>query len=265
MMKKRFVAVICAAALAVGLLAGCGKKPTGGRETLTVGFDAEFPPYGYMDGDGNYTGFDLELAKEVCKRNGWEFVAQPIDWDGKDMELSSGAIDCIWNGFTMKGREEAYTWSVPYVDNSQVFVVPADSGISSPADLAGKIVGVQKDSSALAALETDAAMLAITFEDLYQYADYNMAFMDLEQGAIHAVAIDIGVANYQINSRGGGYVILEDQLASEQYAIGFKLGNEELKDQVEATLLEMAEDGSFMKIAEKYSDFGLTDSVCLGK
>lgn len=265
-MRKRIAVIMCMAALAVGTLAACGKaQPTGGRETLTVGFDAEFPPYGYMDENGEYTGFDLELAQEVCERNGWEFVAKPINWDAKDMELSSGAIDCIWNGFTMQGREEEYTWSVPYVDNNQVFVVPADAGISSQADLAGKIVGVQKDSSALAALETDAAMLAITFQDLYQYDDYNVAFMDLEQGAINAVAIDIGVANYQISSRGDGFIILEDHLASEQYAVGFNLGNEELRDQVQKTLLEMADDGTFMEIAEKYSDYGLTESVCLGK
>lgn len=235
------------------------------RTTFTVGFDAEFPPYGFMDENGEYTGFDLDLAKEVCARNGWEFVAQPVDWDSKDMELSSGSIDCIWNGFTMQGREDEYTWSVPYVDNSQVFVVPADGGIASQADLAGKVVGVQKDSSALAALEGDSADLAATFAELQQYGDYNVAFMDLEQGAIDALAIDIGVANYQISSREGQFVILDDKLASEQYGIGFKLGNEELKDQVEKTLLEMADDGKFMEIAEKYADYGLTDSVCLGK
>lgn len=233
--------------------------------TFTVGFDAEFPPYGYMDENGEYVGFDLDLAKEVCSRNGWEFQAQPIDWDSKDMELNSGSIDCIWNGFTMQGREDAYTWSAPYVDNSQVFVVPADAGIAAQADLAGKVVGVQKDSSALAALEGDAAELAGTFAQLQQYGDYNVAFMDLEQGAIDALAIDVGVANYQISSRGEGFVILDERLASEQYGIGFKLGNDTLKDQVEKTLLEMAEDGTFMQIAEKYSDFGLTDSVCLGK
>lgn len=235
------------------------------RTSFTVGFDAEFPPYGYMDENGEYTGFDLDLAKEVCKRNGWEFVAQPVDWDSKDMELSSGSIDCIWNGFTMQGREEDYTWSVPYVDNSQVFVVPADGGIASFEDLSGKVVGVQKDSSALAALEGDAAELAGTFAELQQYGDYNVAFMDLEQGAIDALAIDIGVANYQISGRGDAFVILDERLASEQYGIGFKLGNEELKNQVETTLLEMADDGTFMEIAEKYADFGLTDSVCLGK
>ena len=125
----------------------------GDQTTFTVGFDAEFPPYGYMDENGEYVGFDLDLAAEVCERQGWELVKQPINWDTKDMELSSGSIDCIWNGFTMNGREEEYTWSSPYIDNSQVFVVAADSGIATKADLSGKVVGVQADSSALAALE----------------------------------------------------------------------------------------------------------------
>ncbi|MDE7287639.1 MAG: amino acid ABC transporter substrate-binding protein, partial [Lachnospiraceae bacterium] len=239
-----------------------GMTQTDDEVIFTVGFDAEFPPYGYMDENGEYTGFDLELAAEVCERRGWELVKQPIDWDSKDMELSSGSIDCIWNGFTMDGREDAYTWSVPYVDNSQVFIVKADAGIASFDDLAGKLVGVQKDSSALAALEGDAKDLAATFAELNQYADYNTGFMDLEAGAIDALAIDIGVADYQIKSRGDGYLIMEERLATEQYGIGFLLGNDELKDQVEATLLEMVEDGKFMEIAEKY---GLEGSVCLGK
>ena len=289
---KKITTVLMAAAMTMAMLAGCGSASTeqaasaepaadtetavaeetqeetageaqeGDRTTFTVGFDAEFPPYGYMDENGDYTGFDLDLAQEVCDLNGWEVVKKPIDWDSKVMELSSGSIDCIWNGFTMNGREDAYTWSVPYVDNSQVFVVKADAGISTQADLAGKIVGVQKDSSALAALEGDAADLAATFAEMNQYADYNTGFMDLEAGAIDALAVDIGVANYQIASRGDGYVIMDEQLATEQYGIGFLLGNEELKDQVEKTLLEMADDGTFTKIAEKYD---LTDSVCLGK
>lgn len=272
-MKKK-IAVILSMVLVLGL-AGCGAKeetvPAADLEakTFTVGFDAEFPPYGYMDDKGEYVGFDLDLAQEVCNRRGWTLVKQPIDWDSKDMELSSGTIDCIWNGFTMNGREEDYTFSFPYVDNSQVFVVAEDSGIATKADLSGKVVGVQKDSSALAALEDEENKenldLAASFAELVQYADYNTGFMDLEAGAIDALAIDIGVANYQIGQRNGGYVILEETLSSEQYAIGFLKGNEELKNQVEETLTEMAEDGTFMKIAEKYSDFGLVESVCLGK
>ena len=123
----------------------------------------------------------------------------------------------------MNGREDQYTFSVPYVDNSQVFVVAEDSGITSKEDLAGKVVGVQKDSSALAALQGDEKALADTFADLPQYADYNTGFMDLEAGAIDALALDIGVANYQIASRGDGYVILDEYLSTEQYGIGFKL------------------------------------------
>lgn len=236
-----------------------------GTRQFVLGFDAEFPPYGYKDENGEYTGFDLELAQEVCDRLGWELVKQPIDWDAKDMELDSGSIDCIWNGFTMNGREDQYTFSVPYVDNSQVFVVAEASGISALTDLAGKAVGVQKDSSALAALEGDRKALADTFASLNQYGDYNTAFMDLEAGAIDALAIDIGVASYQISSRDGGYVMLEEQLSTEQYAIGFKKGNTELKDTVEGVLLEMAEDGTVKKLAEKYADYGLLDSLCLGK
>ena len=245
-------------------------ESTEDKKTFTVGFDAEFPPYGYRDESGEYVGFDLDLAAEVCDRQGWELVKQPIDWDSKDMELSSGAIDCIWNGFTMNSREDAYTWSDPYIDNSQVFVVAADSGIENKSDLAGKVVAVQKDSSALAALNDeeneDNIALRDSFSQLIEYADYNTAFMDLEQGAVEAVAIDIGVAQYQIDKREeGAYVILagdDNKLASEQYAIGFKKGNDELRDTVQDTLDEMVKDGTFAKIAEEW---GLTDSVCLGK
>ncbi len=269
-MKKK-LALVLALALALGLT-GCGAKEDvaaatdAEAKTFTVGFDAEFPPYGYMDDNGEYVGFDLDLAQEVCNRRGWTLVKQPIDWDAKDMELSSGTIDCIWNGFTINGREDSYTWSYPYVDNSQVFIVAEDAGIATKADLAGKVVGVQKDSSALAALEDEANQeFTASFADLVQYADYNTGFMDLEAGAIDALAIDIGVANYQLGERDGGYVILEETLSSEQYGIGFLKGNEELRDQVEETLNEMVADGTFMEIAEKYSDFGLVESVCLGK
>ena len=262
MKKMRLVSALMCTVMTAALISGCGKKEA---DTFTVGFDAEFPPYGYMDDNGDYTGFDLELAEEVCNRNGWTLVKQPIDWDAKDAELNSGTIDCIWNGFTINGREEQYTFTEPYVDNSQVVVVGAGSGIASLADLAGKNVGVQKDSSALAALEEDQADLAATFANLTQYGDYNTAFMDLKQGVLDAVCIDIGVAQYQLGQNGDGFVILDEQLATEQYGVGFKLGNTELRDKVWATLTEMAADGTIAKIAEKYSDYGIPESLCLGK
>ena len=279
----RFAAVLMAAAM-VFTMAGCGSSKdadtSAKKETMTedskdkensdkqfiVGFDAEYPPYGYKDDNGEYVGFDLDLAQEVCARNGWELVKQPIDWDSKDMELNSGSIDCIWNGFTMTGREDDYTWSKPYVDNSIVVVVKEGSGIEKKEDLAGKVVVVQADSSGLAALTDEEdneenLKLAASFSDLQQVADYNTAFMNLEAGAVDAIVVDIGVADYQLESR-TGFVMLDDKIRTEQYAVGFKLGNEELRDQVQSTLDEMVKDGTFDDIAKKWD---LSDMVCLGK
>ena len=168
-----------------------GEESQGG--TFIVGFDQDFPPMGFIGDDGEFTGFDLELAQEVASRLGREFVPQPIAWDSKDMELESGNIDCIWNGFTMTGREDDYTWTEPYMENTQVFVVAADSGIESQADLAGKVVECQVDSSAEAALQAVPDLTA-TFAQLLTTADYNTAFMDLEQGAVDAIAMDVIVA-----------------------------------------------------------------------
>lgn len=237
---------------------------TNDNSTFIVGFDAEFPPYGFKNGS-EYVGFDLDLAQEVCNRNNWTLVKQPIDWDAKDAELDSESIDCIWNGFTINGREDNYTWSEPYIDNKQVFVVKADSNISSIADLSGKVVETQKDSSALASLEEDNKTIKDNFSDLVQVADYNTAFMDLQSGACDAVAMDIGVAQYQINSSNSSdeFIILDEPLSSEQYGVGFKLNNTALRDQVQATLDEMYADGTIEAIAANYSSYGVPGSLIL--
>ena len=264
--KTTGLALLCAT-LAVASVSFVGqvKAAENDDSTLIVGFDAEFPPYGYKDDNGEYVGFDLDLAKEVCDRKGWTLVKQPIDWDSKDMELNSGSIDCIWNGFTMNGREDDYTWSTPYVDNSQVVIVKQDSEIEELADLKGKTVVVQADSSALAAFTGENATednkeLADSFAALQQVSDYNSAFMNLESGVVDAVCMDIGVAKYQVESRGNLFVMLEEQVSTEQYGVGFKKGNIELRGEVQKTLLEMLEDGTFQKIAEEW---GLEDSVSL--
>ncbi len=293
---KKGLALCMAAVLAMGcLLTGCGSSDTGTKsttesaaasteaagtetagteaagtetagngKTFTVGFDASFPPYGYQE-NGEYVGFDLDLAQEVCDRNGWELVKTPIDWDAKNIELNGGSIDCIWNGFTMNGREEDYTWTPAYINNTQVFAVNKNSGITKAADLAGKNVLVQADSSALAALQdeenTDIKALADSFGSLTQVPDYESALMELEAGSADAVAMDEGVALTK-QAQNDNIVILDDVISQEQYGIAFKKGNDELRDQVWSTLLEMEKDGTVDKIAAKYPSIN-TANICI--
>ena len=293
---KKGLALCMAAVLAMGcLLTGCGSSDTGAKsttesaaasteavgtetagteaagtetagngKTFTVGFDASFPPYGYQE-NGEYVGFDLDLAQEVCDRNGWEIVKTPIDWDAKNIELNGGSIDCIWNGCTMNGREDDYTWTPAYINNTQVFAVNKNSGITKAADLAGKNVLVQADSSALAALQdeenTDIKALADSFGSLTQVPDYESALMELEAGSADAVAMDEGVALTK-QAQNDNIVILDDVISQEQYGIAFKKGNDELRDQVWSTLLEMEKDGTVDKIAAKYPSIN-TANICI--
>ncbi|MBQ7536277.1 MAG: amino acid ABC transporter substrate-binding protein [Stomatobaculum sp.] len=229
--------------------------------TFTVGFDQDFPPMGFVGDNGEFTGFDLDLAKEAASRMGMEVVYQPIAWDSKDAELDAGTIDCIWNGFTINGREDGYTWSEPYMTNDQVFVVTMDSGIASQADLAGKVVEVQVDSSAQAALN-DLPELTATFASIQTTPDYNTAIMDLQSGAVDAIAMDSTVAGYKITTGGLDLVVLPDKFAEESYGIGFKKGNTELAEKVNAVLHEMAEDGTLEKISNEW--FGM-DVTIIGK
>lgn len=250
-MKKTFIILAAAAAM----LAGCTQEKTvsNGGDRFVVGFDADFPPYGYKDGD-QYVGFDLDLAREVCKAKNWKFVANPINWDSKDMELNSGAIDCIWNGFTMQGREGKYTFSSAYVDNSQVVLVKVASPVKKLADLAGRNVGVQTDTPVQKALSKggDKAALGATFKDLVIMPNYNQAIMDLDSGAVDAVALDVGVAKKKMSDMPGKFRLLDEIVMTETYGIGFKLGNESLRDQVEAELKKLFASGAAAKIAKKY-------------
>lgn len=275
-MKKKLAMMLVLAMTAVTVLAGCGSKESEEKtetkeettfeekkegDTFTVGFDQDFPPMGFVGDDGEYTGFDLELAQEVCNRMGWEYVPQPIAWDSKDATLNFGEIDCIWNGFTINGREDDYTWTDAYLNNKQVFVVRADSGIETEADLAGKVVDVQTDSSAQVALEDNPELIG-TFANLEVIPDYNTGFMNLESGAVDAVAMDIVVAGYQIESRSADFKILDYEIAAEEYGVGFAKGNEVLRDQVQKVLEEMAEDGTMAEISKKW--FG-EDITIIGK
>ena len=276
-MKKKLLGLVaCVATLALSgaLLAGCsgsgdttGGDSANGKETLTVGFDQSYPPYGFVGDDGKFTGFDLDLAQAVCDKNGWELKLSAIDWDAKDALLAQGNINCIWNGFTMEGREDDYTFSEPYMINGQVIVARADSGIASFDDLAGKNVITQVDSAAynvLAGEDATQAELAATFAGLETIPDYNTAFMQLESGAVDAVACDLSIAAYQLAAKPDAYVQLDEFLSEEHYAVGFKKGDDATADVVNETLRAMDEDGFVAELCDKYAADGISyDNWCL--
>ena len=266
---KSLLRFALAGLLLAGLCAGCGRKAAApaaadGQKTFTVGFDADFPPYGFKD-DNEYKGFDLDLARAVCAAKGWAFVPKPINWDAKDMELDSGSIDCIWNGFTMQGREDAYEWTPAYVDNSQVVLVAAGSAISTFADLAGKTVAVQTDTPVQKALQGEdednaaAGELGRTFKQLTVTATYNNAVMELESGAVDAVAMDIGVAKRKMADKPGAFKMLDEIVMTETYGIGFKKGNAELRDEVWAAYRALLADGTVDKLAAEYGIDGVIE------
>lgn len=277
-MKKKIALILAAVILVLSLgLAACGTADEGNTDTnpaggdksngekmevddakvaaaandgvFKIGLDPEFPPMGYRDTEGNYVGFDIDLAKEVAKRLGMEFEAVPINWDAKNMELGTGNIDCIWNGFTMTGREGDYLWTSPYVTNAQVIVVNEKSDIKSAADLAGKVLALQQGSTAENALNSRTDIKSSLANTLF-VADNVSALNELKVGGVDAVLVDEVVADYYIAKNPGLKVI--DSIAQESYGVGFALGNSALRDKVETTLQEMAKDGTMKKISEQW-------------
>ncbi len=284
-MKKfaKIVSLMMALVLVSVCFIACGStktqtvfKPEGtSKGTLKLGFDADgFEPYGYLDETTNqYVGFDIDLAKAACASIGYTLELIPVSWEAKDMELASGNIDCIWNGFTIDGREDDYTWSAPYADSSIVVLVKGDA-IKTLADLAGKNVKVQAGSSGETALfatdddgnvikENDIPVwgdLAKTFKNgaPATCAGYTEAFVELETGAVDALVIDAGTAKAMISGK-TGYVVLDEAICSEQYGIGFKKGNEALMNTIWNAVIGL-DKATIKSICDKYD---VADSVII--
>ena len=267
---KKIIAMLLVLVMSVTGLVGCGSSKDNEAGSTSASSDSDwayiqdkgkltvgitlFAPMNYYNEKNKLVGFDTEMAEAVTKKLGIDVEFTEINWDSKEVELSSKNIDCIWNGFTINGREDDYTWSDPYINNEQVIVVAKDSGIEKLADLKGKNVVVQAASAALDALNNDDNKdLKDSFASLTENPDYNTAFMNIDSGAADAVAVDIGVANYQLSQRGKDkYVILDEPIQNEQYGIGFKKGNDELKDLVWDEVKKLDESGEVDKLADKY-------------
>ncbi|NLP33950.1 MAG: amino acid ABC transporter substrate-binding protein [Clostridiales bacterium] len=230
------------------------------KGTFIVGLDDTFPPMGFRDDANNIVGFDIDLAKAVSEKLGVEMELQPIEWSAKEQELATKNIDAIWNGFSVTEERLAnLTMSAPYMENSISLVVTKDSGITSMAEMAGKKLAVQSGSSAQEALDSEAnKAFKDTIDDVNEFASYITALMDLETGNSDAVLMDSVVANYMINDAGKDFAVLDESLVAEEYAIGFRKGEEALCDAINNALKELKADGTIETIATKWFGSDIT-------
>lgn len=250
MKRNLLTAAVCAAVASMAVSSMCFAA-----DTFKVGFDAEFPPYSFMDEDGEYTGFDVDLAKAVAELEGWEFIPAPLVWDSRDDVMASGEIDCIWSAYAIAGREDNYAWTVPYMNSGTVVLTKEGSEIASLADLAGKVVGVQSGSSSLDLVSEGGAQadLGASFARTWQFANTTNEFMALINGNVDAIIEDAGVARYYVGTT-EGYKILPEALKEDGLCgVAFATDNEEMRDTVDEALATLAENGTVAAIAEKYS------------
>ena len=265
------------AALAVCLLAACGSSeedtqaegtaPAGAGSTeepagtagldyeeLIIGVDDTFAPMGFLDENNELTGFDIDMANAVDEKLGIPVTFQTIEWSMKEQELNQGNIDLIWNGYSVtEERKQEVLFTNPYLDNKQVVVVMADSGIESLEDLAGKVVAAQEDSSAVEAIDSHPD-LAATFGDRPEFATNDMAIMDMEAGRSDAVVADSVLLDYVISHKEdpSQYRILEEDLGSEEFAVGVRKEDTALVEAINEAFAELKEDGTAAELSIKW-------------
>ena len=233
-----------------------------------MGIDPEFPPFTYIDDDGSYAGYDIELAQAVAAINGWDLEIFAVDWDNKLIQLDSRECDFIWSGLTINDIDaDSYTISFAYIDNTQIVLTKADSGITTLADLAGKRVGAQAGTSAARLISEGGDRyedFGSTVEEISLSSSYNVCITDLNGGAVDAIVIDQSIATNLIGDNADDYLILDEALASEQYGICFRKDDTELCEQLEAAFLQLVEDGTYVTLAEKYAEDSIdVDALCL--
>lgn len=218
---------------------------------FTVGLDDTFAPMGFRDENGNVVGFDVDLAKEVASRLGVDVVFQPIDWDSKVLELNAKTIDMIWNGLTITdSRLLEMSFSTPYLANRQIIIVQSGSSISTIADLTGLKVGVQISSASEEAVNANAIVSSLG--ELVQYDTYTQALLDLKNGVIDAVVIDEIMGRYMLTQVEDTYAVATEDFGAEEYGIGFRLEDTDLRNLFNQTLAEMIADGTAAEISIKW-------------
>ena len=255
-MKKRMLAIMMSALVAAGICSGVTVYADADSKTLTVGFDAEYPPFGYMDESGEYVGFDLDVAQKVCDNLGWELVKKPINWDSKDMELSSGKIDVIWNGFSITDeRRQEVLFSNPYLSTKQSIIVKKGSDITKKADLAGKKIALQDGSTSEDALKADTATYESVGDDnISRFKENSQVLMEVDSGRADAAVIDEVFVRYYLQKENllDKYTVLEEGFDEEDYGVGGRKGDYALMEAINKALDECKADGTTSEISQKW-------------
>lgn len=265
---KKVIALGSVAVMTAAVLTGCGSqagqdKSAGSKlpDKIVIGLDDNFPPMGFRDESGELVGFDIDLAKEASKRMGIPVEFKPIDWDSKEAALKSKQVDMLWNGLTITDeRAKQIAFSKPYLNNSQILVVRADSPVNDRAGLAGKIVGTQEGSSSIEALDK-AADFKNSLQDVKKYGDFVNAFMDLEVGRIDGVLVDSVVGRYYMQKKPNSYKVIDDKMGAEKYGIGMRQEDTALQDKLNEVLKQMSEDGTMTKLSQKWFGEDITIKV----
>ena len=268
-MKKRkgILGLLTLVGMAVMSLAGCtqlASNPTVDnwdkyqqQKSITVGFDNTFVPMGFEEKNGNYAGFDIELAKYVSKKLGITVHFQPIDWDMKETELQNGTIDAIWNGYSATDeRREKVAFTIPYMQNTQILVVKKTSGIHSVEDMTGKVLGAQNGSSGMLDFEEHPEVLKnrVKGGDADQYQSVNEAIIDLKNDRIDALLIDRVYADYYVTTEGiaDEYDTIPSGFESESFAVGVRPADKKLLEALNQAFKELYQEGIFQQISKKW-------------
>ncbi len=261
-MNKRILLLVTGLMVA-GLFTGCGKKeetaaavapapaPVAAK-AIVIGLDDNFPPMGFRDDKNELVGFDIDLAKEAGKRLGVEVTFKPIDWSAKEAELNGNRVDVLWNGLTITEERKAnILFTTPYLENRQIIVVADKSPVKTKADLKGAVVGVQDGSSAVEAIQKDAATLK-SIKELKKFGDNVTALMDLSAGRLGAVVVDEVVGRYYTAKKPGEYRVLEENFGTEDYGVGMRKTDTELAAKLQKALDDMKADGAAAAISTKW-------------
>ena len=253
---KKSVVLFVAAGLGALLACGCSHMESGTvqedtRPAIVVGSDI-YPPFNYMDENGDPTGIDVELATEAFDRMGYRAVFKGIDWEDKDRLLKEGTVDCVWGCFSMSGRADRYRWAGPYMVSRQVVAVNEDSPIHSLKDLEGKVVAVQSTTKPESIFLNPGGKIP-EVGGVYSLEDRELIYTALGKGYVDAISAHETAITQYMKDYGADFRILDEEILTTGLGVAFDRDDDrQIAEQLSETLEQMRQDGTSEEILSHY-------------